>query len=79
VGEIAFEVATRTGVASVLVTDQAIAEARQALWDRYRLAVEHGTAAAFAALHSGAYELGPGERVAVIICGANTDPADLAR
>jgi threonine dehydratase len=79
VGEIAFEVATRTGVASVLVTDQAIAEARQALWDRYRLAVEHGTAAAFAALHSGAYEPGPGERVAVIICGANTDPADLAR
>jgi threonine dehydratase len=39
--------------------------------------VEHGAAAAYAALTSGAYSPGVGERVAVILCGANTDPATL--
>ena len=76
-GDIAFAVATRTNAGSVLVDDAAIVEARAALWDRYRLAVEPGGAAAFAALLSGAYRPAPGERVAVLLCGANTDPADL--
>jgi len=39
--------------------------------------VEHGAAAAFAALTSGAYVPAEGERVAVILCGANTDPSTL--
>ncbi|MBO9523486.1 MAG: threonine/serine dehydratase [Nocardioidaceae bacterium] len=78
VGDIAFEVATRTGVVSRLVTDEAIAEARRRLWEEYRIAVEHGAAAAYAALTSGAYTPAPGERVAVVLCGANTNPADLA-
>ncbi|MGW5748532.1 threonine/serine dehydratase [Amycolatopsis sp. NPDC003861] len=76
-GDIAFAVATRTDAGSVLVDDTAIAEARAALWDRYRLAVEPGGATAFAALLSGAYRPAPGERVAVLLCGANTDPATL--
>jgi threonine dehydratase len=76
-GEIAFAVAARMGVASVLVRDGDVIEARRALWDRYRIAVEHGTAAAYAALLTGAYTPGEGERVAVICCGANTDPSDL--
>lgn len=78
-GEIAFDVATRTGVKSVLVSDDDIIEARQVLWDHRRLAVEHGTAAALAALLSGAYVPEPGERLAVVVCGANTDPSDLGR
>jgi threonine dehydratase len=49
--------------------------ARSLLWQEYRIIVEHGAAAAFAALHSGAYVPAEGERVAVILCGANTDPA----
>jgi threonine dehydratase len=77
VGEIGFAVAVRTGVESVLVSDDAIVAARSRLWDDYRLVVEHGAAAAFAALHSGAYVPEPGERVVVILCGANTDPATL--
>lgn len=77
VGEIGFAVAVRTGVESVLVSDGDIVAARSRLWDEYRLVVEHGAAAAFAALHSGAYVPGPGERVVVILCGANTDPASL--
>jgi threonine dehydratase len=76
-GDIAFAVATRTGAGSVLVEDAAIAEARTTLWDRYRLAVEPGGAAAYAALLSGVYVPAPGERVAVLLCGANTDPATL--
>jgi threonine dehydratase len=76
-GDIAFAVATRTGAGSVPVEDAAIAEARTTLWDRYRLAVEPGGAAAYAALLSGVYVPAPGERVAVLLCGANTDPATL--
>jgi threonine dehydratase len=76
-GDIAFAVATRTGAGSILVEDAAITEARTTLWDRYRLAVEAGGATAYAALLSGAYVPAPGERVAVLLCGANTDPATL--
>lgn len=76
-GDIAFQVATRTGVGSVLVTDEQLVSARRALWERLRIAVEHGTAAALAALLSGAYRPAEGERVAVVMCGANTDPSDL--
>ncbi|MBT2532735.1 threonine/serine dehydratase [Arthrobacter sp. ISL-48] len=77
IGEIGFAVAVRTGVESVLVSDDEIVAARSQLWDEYRLVVEHGAAAAFAALHAGAYVPEESERVAVILCGANTDPATL--
>jgi threonine dehydratase len=77
VGTIAYDVAVRAGVRSLLVTDEQIVEARRLLWNRYRIAVEHGTAAAVAALTSGAYRPATGERLAVLLCGANTDLADL--
>ncbi|MGI5213794.1 threonine/serine dehydratase [Plantactinospora sp. CA-290183] len=76
-GTIGYDVAVRTGVQSLLVTDEQIVEARRLVWDRYRIVVEHGTAAAVAALHSGRYRPEPGERIAVLLCGANTDPSDL--
>jgi threonine dehydratase len=78
VGAIAYHTAVATGTPSILVEDRAIVEARRRLWDDYRIAVEHGTAAAYAALTSGAYRPAPGERVVVLLCGANTDPSDLA-
>ena len=77
-GVIAYDVAVHAGVRSVLVDDAAIVQARRLIWDRYRMAVEHAAAAGVAALISGAYRPAPGERVAVLLCGANTDPADLA-
>jgi threonine dehydratase len=40
--------------------------------------LEAGAAAPFAALLAGAYRPAPDERVAVVLCGANTDPSDLA-
>ena len=77
IGDIGFSVALRCGVESVLVTDEQIVAARSALWNEYRILVEHGAAAAYAALASGAYVPRMDERVAVILCGANTDPATL--
>ncbi|MFP3580672.1 threonine/serine dehydratase [Arthrobacter sp. SIMBA_036] len=75
IGEIGFGVARRTGVQSVLVTDQDIIDARRSLWEEYRIVVEHGAAAAYAALLSGTYQPHDGETVAVVLCGANTDPS----
>jgi threonine dehydratase len=77
-GDIAHAVAVRTGVRSVLVEDADLVDARRAVWSRYRIALEHGAAAAVAALRTGGYRPGPAERVAVVLCGGNTDPADLA-
>lgn len=77
IGDIGFSVAVRVGVESVLVSDEDIVQARSNLWADYRIVVEHGAAAAYAALTSGAYLPGVGERVGVILCGANTDPATL--
>lgn len=77
IGAIAFRLASDAGITSVLVEDDAITEARRRLWDDYRVVVEHGTAAAHAALVGGAYTPAPGERTAVLLCGANTNPSDL--
>ena len=38
---------------------------------------EPGAAATLAALLSGAYAARAGERIGLVVCGANTDPADL--
>ncbi|GAA3554039.1 threonine/serine dehydratase [Nonomuraea rosea] len=76
-GALAYEILSGPGVESVLVTDEAIVAARRTLWARHRLATEPGGAAAYAALLSGAYTPGPGERVVVVVCGSNTDPATL--
>lgn len=77
-GDIAYAVAVRSGAGSVLVSDTDIVQARQYLWDTFRLATEPGGATALAALLSGAYQPQPGERIAVVLCGGNTDPATLA-
>ena len=77
IGALGLAAARAAEVRSVLVPDAAIAEARQRLWDELRVVSEPGGAAALAALTSGAYRPLPGERVAVVVCGGNTDPRDL--
>ncbi len=77
VGTLAYELAVDAGVPSVLVDDQAIIDARRRLWADYRVVVEHGAATAQAALTGGCYQPAPGERVVVLLCGANTSPTDL--
>ncbi|WP_406195415.1 serine/threonine dehydratase [Kitasatospora sp. NBC_01560] len=69
---LAVHAARQEGVHTVLVPDDAIVRARQALWDERRIAVEHAAATSLAAL-----EQVDGERIAVLLCGANTDPSDL--
>ena len=59
------------------MSDEDIVKARQILWDEHRIVVEHGAATAVAALTSGGYQPATGERFAVVLCGANTDPATL--
>lgn len=75
VGEMMFPIAEAFVERSILVTDDAIIAAQKALWERVRIIAEPGGAAAFAALLSGRYTPAPGERVAVLVCGSNTDLA----
>jgi threonine dehydratase len=72
VGELMFAIARQNVAEVVLVSDDAIRQAQAALWSGLRVVAEPGGAAAFAALLSGRYRPSPGERVAVLICGANT-------
>ncbi|MER5731567.1 serine/threonine dehydratase [Streptomyces sp. NPDC002138] len=75
VSEAALAAARHEGVTSVLVPDAGITAARRALWEEHRIVVEAGAATALAALRT--LPTAPGERVAVVLCGANTDPGDL--
>jgi threonine dehydratase len=77
IGLTPYQIMVSNEVTSLLVDDAAIVEARRRLWDDYRIVVEHGTAAAYAALTSGVHRPAGGERVVVLLCGANTDPGDL--
>ena len=60
----------------VLVRDREIRTAQVALWRRLRIVAEPGGAAATAALLAGRYRPRAGERVGVLVCGANCDPAE---
>jgi threonine dehydratase len=72
VGEIMFPIARAYVERSVLVADDDIRAAQRALWDKVRIVTEPGGAAAFAALLSGKFAPAPDERVAVLLCGANS-------
>ena len=75
VGGLCLALAQAQNLHAVLVEDAAITGAQRLLWDQLRLWVEPAGAAALSALTSGAYVPAPGERVAVLLCGANTAPA----
>jgi len=76
VGELMFPLAQRYVAESLLLPDAAIAAAQRALWDRLRLVAEPGGATALAALLSGAYRPAAGEKVGVLVCGANAADLD---
>lgn len=73
-----FEIARRLVRKSVLVGDDAVRAAQRVLWEELRVVAEPAGATGLAALMSGAYRPAPGERVATLICGANTDPGSVA-
>jgi threonine dehydratase len=78
VGQLVYDVSKDSVDHIGLVPDAAITEAQVTLWRDFRLAVEPGGAAALAALLSGAYKPAAGERLGVLVCGANVDLTKLA-
>jgi threonine dehydratase len=62
----------------VLVSDTAIQQAQEALWNVLRVVAEPGGAAALAALLSGQYQAALGERIGVLVCGGNTTAVNFA-
>jgi threonine dehydratase len=74
IGRGAYDLARAQEVSVLLIPDEEIARAQRALWLGLRQYVEPAGATALAALMSGAYVPAPGEKVAVLVCGAN--PAD---
>lgn len=71
VGQMMFPLAQAYVERVALVTDEAIVEAQEVLWNALRIAAEPGGAAALAALLARRYEPRPGERVGVLVCGGN--------
>jgi threonine dehydratase len=78
VGELVFPIVARHVDRVVLVEDDAIGAARAALWQGLRVIAEPAASVTVAAPLTGAYRPEPGERVAVVISGANTDPGAVA-
>jgi len=78
VGSIAWEITQRHVNDSLLLPDAAIREAQLWLWKQMKLAVEPAAALGLAALGTGAYRPRADEKVCLVICGANLDPASLA-
>ncbi|MBS1840212.1 MAG: threonine/serine dehydratase [Acidobacteria bacterium] len=78
VGELMFPLAQKYVERVVLVSDDEIRAAQQLLWTEIRVATEPGGAAALAALASKRYQPKKDERVAVLVCGGNTDTIDFA-
>jgi threonine dehydratase len=77
VGELVFPI-TQAHVADVvLVDDDAIRGAQRTLWQSARIAAEPAASVGVAALLAGAYRPAAGERVGVVISGANLPPSTL--
>jgi threonine dehydratase len=77
IGAIAWEITQRSVKDALLLPDDAIRAAQLWLWKEMKLAVEPAAALPLAALQTGAYVPRPGEKVCLIVCGANLDPATL--
>src|SRR5574339_356841 len=71
VGELTFPIAQRAVDRVLLVEDDDILRAQDVLWEVFRLVVEPGGAAAFAAILSGKYLPADDEHVAIVLCGGN--------
>ena len=78
IGAISWEITQRHVPQALLLSDDAIRAAQQWLWKEMKLAVEPAAALPLAALQTGAYRPQAGEKVCLIVCGANVDPATLA-
>jgi threonine dehydratase len=78
IGNIAWEISQRYVKASLLLSDDSIRAAQLWLWREMKLAVEPAAALPLAALQTRAYQPRTDEKVCLIVCGANLDPASLS-
>lgn len=78
IGQIAWEVTQRHVRDALLLPDDAIRAAQRTFWQQFQLAVEPAAALGLAALQTRAWQPRAGDRVALIVCGANVDPATLS-
>ena len=72
IGELVYPIVSKYVHEALCVDDEAIRRAQRALWDNARVIAEPAAAVGIAALLTDAYEPRPGERLAVVISGANT-------
>jgi threonine dehydratase len=78
IGVIAWDITQRHVDRAELLADDAIRAAQRFLWSELGLAVEPAAALPLAALRSGVVRPQRGACVALIVCGANLDPATLS-
>jgi threonine dehydratase len=78
IGALSWPVTQRHVSDALLLEDDAIRRAQQWMWKEMKLAVEPAAALGLAALQSGVYVPVRTERVCLVVCGANVDPASLA-
>jgi threonine dehydratase len=77
IGSLAWPITQSAVKQALLLSDESIRAAQLMLWDKMRMAVEPAAALPLAALMTGAYVPARGERVCLVICGANVDPSTL--
>jgi threonine dehydratase len=77
IGALAWEVTQREVREILLLEDDAIRTAQRWLWQETKLAVEPAAALGLAALQTGVYRPAQDERVCLVLCGGNIDPASL--
>ncbi len=78
IGQIAWAVTQQHVREALLLTDESIRAAQRFLWTEFKLAVEPAAALPLAALQTGAVRPRAGERIALIVCGANVELASIA-
>jgi len=78
IGSLAWEATQAHVCDALLLSDESIRAAQRWLWKELKLAVEPAAALPLAALHSNLYVPRADEKICLIICGANLDPATLA-
>ena len=73
IGQLPYQICRDLLSVFLTVPDAAIIAAQKAIWHKFQIAAEFGGATALAALMHGVYRPKPGERVGVLLCGANAD------
>lgn len=73
IGKLSFEICRKYLSRSITVPDSAILAAQLAVWKKLQIITEPGGATALSALMQGAYVPTPGERIGVLMCGANAE------